>query len=130
MHLFAWRRSAVHDLPSIKLWVCFWRRQHMRQHNHQEKCLLSKACCCSAPLQVVFGLRQQYGAGNISMVNATAARVHGPLTIRVLVLNGTTNGSSNANTSNTTGGNHRLFCAVMPTNACNSTCGQNMQYCL
>jgi hypothetical protein len=72
---------------------------------------------------VVFGLRQQYGAGNISMVNATAARVHGPLTICVLVLNGTTNGSSNANTSNSTGGQQHLKCCnVTLIKRCECTC--------
>jgi hypothetical protein len=60
-------------------------------------------------LQVEFGMRQQYGAGNISMVNATAVRVLGLLTIRVLVLNGSTNGTSSDNASaNSTGGMRAL----------------------
>jgi hypothetical protein len=65
---------------------------------------LSCCCCCCGAWcgQVVFGLRQQYGAGNISVVNETAMQVHGPLTVRVLVLNGSTNGSSNASDVNAT----------------------------
>jgi hypothetical protein len=60
-------------------------------------------------LQVVFGMRQQYGPGNISAVNATAARVRGPLTIQLLVLNGSTFGSSNAtNATNSTTGEKLL----------------------
>lgn len=57
-------------------------------------------CVC---LQVVFGMRQQYGADNITMVNGTAARVRGPLTIRLLVLNGSTNASSNGTRNSSTG---------------------------
>lgn len=43
--------------------------------------------------KVLYGLQQQYGAGNISVVNATAGRLVGPITIPVLVLDGSRNNS-------------------------------------
>ncbi|WIA11806.1 hypothetical protein OEZ85_011898 [Tetradesmus obliquus] len=59
--------------------------------------------------KVVFGMRQQYGADNITMVNGTAARVRGPLTIRLLVLNGSTNASSNGTRNSSTGVAYAVF---------------------
>uniref|UniRef100_A0A383VHP9 Protein kinase domain-containing protein n=1 Tax=Tetradesmus obliquus TaxID=3088 RepID=A0A383VHP9_TETOB len=59
--------------------------------------------------KVVFGMRQQYGADNIIMVNGTAARVRGPLTIRLLVLNGSTNASSNGTRNSSTGVAYAVF---------------------
>lgn len=53
--------------------------------------------------KVLYGLQQQYGSRSIAVINDTAGRLIGPITIPVLALDGRHDGTTGTDNSNLTG---------------------------